>query len=98
MTTITQLTIEEFYAAYLPQKNDFDDNGSWNGCMLETFGEDYEYVKTVYALAPDRVWTIVEDDNGNTVLTNGFHYVNRIGYVVTVRPAPANTYIEVVDN
>jgi hypothetical protein len=31
-------------------------------------------------------------------LTNGWHYVNRIGYVVTVRPAPADTFIEVVEN
>lgn len=97
MTTITHLTIDEFYAAYLPQKNDFNDNASWNGCMLETYGKDYEYVKTVYALAPDRVWTIIEDDDGNPVLTNGFHYVNRIGYVVTVRPAPEDTFINVVD-
>lgn len=97
MTTITQLTIDEFYAAYLPQRNDFDDNASWNGCMLETYGKDYEYVKTVYALSPDHVWTIIEDDDGNPVLTNGFHYVNRIGYVVTVRPAPEDTFINVVD-
>ena len=92
-----QLTIGEFYAAYLPQKNDFDDNASWNGCMLETFGEDYEYVKTINALAPDRVSTNVEDDEGEPIMVNGFHYVNRIGYVVTVRPAPADTFIEVID-
>jgi hypothetical protein len=97
MTTITQLTIDEFYAAYLPQKNDFDDNASWNGCMLETYGDDYEYVKTVHALAPDRLWTII-DGGDHPILTNGFHYVNRIGYVVTVRPAPEDTFIEVVDN
>ena len=97
MKTITQLSIDEFYAAYLPQKNDFDDNASWNGCMLETYGDDYEYVKMVHFLAPDRVWTIIDGED-HPILTNGFHYVNRIGYVVTARPAPEDTFIEVVDN
>ncbi len=97
MTTVTQITIDEFYSAYLPQQNLFDNNASFDGLMLETYGKDYEYVKTVNALAPDRVWTIIEDDNGNTLLVNGFHYVNRIGYVVTVRPAPEDTFINVVD-
>jgi hypothetical protein len=98
MTTVSEITIEQFYKEYLPQTNQFNDNASWDGCMFETYGDDYEYVKTVYELAPDRVWTIVEDDDGYPVLTNGWHYVNRIGYVVTVRPAPKNTFINVVDN
>lgn len=96
MQTYT-LTIEKFDREYRPLLNPFDDNASWDGCMLETYGEELDHVKTVLQHAPLRVWTIVEDDYGNPVLTNGFHYVNRIGYVVTVNPAPEDVFINVVD-
>jgi len=33
----------------------------------------------------NRVWTYTEVDNG-TVICEGLHFVNRLGYYVTVRP------------
>jgi hypothetical protein len=98
MTTVNEITIEQFDKEYLPQTNQFNDNVSWDGCMFETYGQEYDYVKSIFNINPDRIWTIVEDDDGDPVLTNGFHCVNRIGYVVTVYPAPKDTLINVVDN
>jgi hypothetical protein len=54
--------------------------GPW---QLETFGPDLDRVK---AAAPKRVWTIVEGDNGLLYIIAGFHWVNRINYVITEVP------------
>ncbi len=108
MTTVTQITIDEFYAAYLPQKNPFDDNAYFSGVMLNTMGKEYEYVKTIYSLdmdgePGDRVWTIFKDDDGNAVITNRFFnylqmsYDILLGYIVTERPGPERGVINVVD-
>lgn len=51
--------------------------------MFETFGEELEFVRD----QPDnKVWTLMDDDDGNLVVTTGFHYVNRVGYYVTEIP------------
>lgn len=59
--------------------------------MFETYGEEVEFVKTI---PYDRVWTYVDIDYG-TVITNGFHYVNRIGYFITELPAEEDTEYEI---
>ena len=90
------LTEDQFYRDYQPQQNHFDNNASWDGCMLETYGEQLEHVKTVFKYAPARVWTVLDCD-GKTIVANGFHLVNRMGYVITENPAPDGLYIEVLD-
>ena len=75
MQTYT-LTIGKFDREYRPLLNPFDDNASWDGCMLETYGEELDHVKTVLQHAPRRVWTVLDCD-GETILSNGFHYVKR---------------------
>lgn len=32
------------------------------------------------------VWTLVDGDNGGSYLITGYHWVNRIGYVITEQP------------
>jgi hypothetical protein len=32
------------------------------------------------------VWTRQDDDNGNLILSNGSHYVNRLDYCLTKKP------------
>lgn len=51
--------------------------------MFETFGPELEFVK---AQPENNVWTLMDDDDGNPVITTGFHVVNRIGYYVTEVP------------
>lgn len=51
--------------------------------MFETFGPELGFVES----QPDnRVWTLMDDDDGNPVVTTGYHVVNRIGYYVTEVP------------
>lgn len=51
--------------------------------MLETFGDDLRLALDINKETPFRVWTAIDDDNGDVLLVNGFHFVNRIYYVIT---------------
>jgi hypothetical protein len=75
-----KVTEDNFDEVFKPQINHLDNNASFNGCMYETFGEELDYV---FSLAnTNRVWTIVEGDDDTMFYCAGFHYVNRIGFLV----------------
>jgi hypothetical protein len=68
---------------YKPIKNHLDDNASEDGFMFETFGEEEMYVLRINYTEPNRVWTVLTDDFGELCIVNGWHWVNRIGYIIT---------------
>lgn len=86
---------DDFFDTYKPQINHIvrsktakkvkdEDICSYNGCMYETYGEEEQYVRK---MAQDkktekRVWTIMDCD-GENVIGAGFHFVNRMGYIIT---------------
>jgi len=77
------ITEDEFYERFTPCKNEIDKNfTSFDGCMFETYGEELEYVQKIARESPRRVWTIVEVD-GIMYYESGFHFVNRLGYLIT---------------
>jgi len=78
-----QITETYFEQTYRPIQNPIDTNASFNGWMFETFGEEIEYVGSQ---SENNVWTIVEDDEGDLIICDGIHFVNRLGYVVTEVP------------
>lgn len=51
--------------------------------MFETFGPELDFVKTQ---PENTIWTLLDDDDGNPVIIQGFHFVNRIGYYITKIP------------
>lgn len=57
---------------------------SFNGCMFETHGKELEYVKS--KIHENKVITILTDDDGEICFGSGFHYVNRIGYMIAKNP------------
>jgi hypothetical protein len=76
---------EELIARY----GEIEDHGetvSGEPTMLETFGSDYELVQRIAKQWPQRVWTIVDGDDGLPRVTAGLHFVNRIGYITTPKP------------
>jgi calcineurin-like phosphoesterase family protein len=86
-----QLTIEDFYNKYTTEHNQVllktlkegispDDMCSFGGCMYETFGEEVEYVKQV---PNNRIWTVVDGDGDDLIIIAGYHFVNRLGYLIT---------------
>jgi hypothetical protein len=58
-----------------------EDICSFSGCLYETYGDELEYVRKIAQEAPKKLWTIVEAD-GVMSYVAGFHYVNRIGYLI----------------
>ena len=96
-TSPTQLTWDEFVERFRPKKNPIDPNASYDGCLLETYGEEATFVSLMNDLAPETVWTLVEDDEGNLVVVDGLHWVNRQGYLLTEVPREPNDTFLVID-
>jgi hypothetical protein len=86
------LTDDLFGEIYKPQINHFErakqndsvddeDICSFNGCMYETYGEELQYIFNL-AKTTKKVWTIIEGESNTLFYSAGFHYVNRIGFIV----------------
>ena len=83
------LTWTEFVEQFQPIRNVFSNDEDQQ--MFETYGAELDFVQNVPI---DRVWTYLDVDGGS-VTTNGFHYVNRIGYFITTVPAEEDTEYEI---
>ncbi len=77
---------EIWESTFKPQPNAIatTDRG-FEGKLFETFGAEHNYVQTVVKEEPDRVWTVVDAD-GKWYIAQGYHYVNRVGYLITEKP------------
>jgi hypothetical protein len=51
--------------------------------MFETYGEEVDYAWEMSK--QNRCWTILDCD-GKLYLNAGYHYVNRLGYIITDQP------------
>lgn len=76
------ITDDKFIDDFKPTTNTIEKNASFNGWMYETYGEELKAVEAAFEKDPGTVWTIVESD-GIVSYTNGMHYVNRLGYIIT---------------
>ena len=77
------MTEAEFYDQFKLTPNHIEPNAPFNGCMFETFGEELKFVQS--HVHTNRVWTVTECD-GEWVVGAGYHFVNRIGYLITEQP------------
>jgi len=73
------------------EDNVFDSDASYDGKMFETYGEEVQHVLS-FANNEDpeeraKVWTIVEGGNDSICISQGYHLVNRIGYLISKTPA-----------
>jgi len=74
---------------YAKDKKDiknFQDIAPFEGGMYETFGEEGKYVLEKAKVFPNNVWTILDGDDGNMYIVTGYHWINRMGYLVTKEP------------
>jgi hypothetical protein len=97
--TYTQIEMseDEFDAQYPLLTNHLNPHATWaygddRGCLFETHGEELEFVRQQ---DPTTVWTILDGDDGDQYLVNGFHFVNRIGYLISTVAIPEGVDIEV---
>lgn len=95
MTTSNQdfieLTEDEFDEQYPLIVNPFRPT-SFNGCLFDTHDEEYAFVAQ-HDL--NCIWTLLEDGDGNSFISSGLHFVNRLGYFVSEKPVPEGKVIEV---
>ncbi len=77
------MTDDQFFDHYKPVQNHLNPDAPESGCMFETYGPELDFVQSQEA---NKIWTIVEGDNGNNFYMAGYHLVNRIGYFVTEVP------------
>lgn len=83
MDNLCVLHEDTFYEYFKPFRHPEAHYDIWGGHGLETFGEDLEIVRRY---DPNFLWTVVEGDSGNEWITTGFHYVNRVCYLITETP------------
>lgn len=94
------MSFEAWSAKFKPQPNTITANAPYDGTMFETYYADLTEVLRIadgYAgkAGPRKVWTLVEGDEGDWVIVDGYHRVNHMGYFITAKPAKAGTQYEV---
>ena len=53
----------------------------WGGLGIETYGDDWQLVKS---LDPERIWTVVDsDEDDRQWILPGVHHINRVAYLYT---------------
>lgn len=92
-----ELSEDEFDDRYPLLTNHLNPSAGWGigeagGCLFETYGEELAYVREQDA---SQVWTLVDGDDGDLYVISGFHFVNRIGYLISEASIPANATIQV---
>jgi hypothetical protein len=97
MSHFIPLTEQQFDEQFPLIRNHLNPHASWAfddgpGCLFETYGEEFAFV-----LAQDRqrVWTLVDGDDGQQYLLSGLWMVNRIGYLISREPVAEGQNFEV---
>jgi hypothetical protein len=97
MNDFIEMTENEFEARFPLRPNHFNPDACWQsgdgpGCLFETYGDEFDFV---CKQDPSSVWTLVDDGEGGECLISGFHFVNRLGCLLSTVPVPEGTTIEV---
>jgi hypothetical protein len=95
--TDIELSEDAFDALFPLRPNHLNPNATWGhqdegGCLFETYGDELAFVKQQDART---VWTFMDDDNGRPCVVSGFHFVSRIGYLVSALQTPVGVNIHV---
>lgn len=88
------MTEDEFYEKFNLVKNHIEENAAFDGAMFETYGPEEEFIRKTAQETPSKVWTIIDCD-GKLYYSSGFHYVDRLGYLITEEAVEEGTNIEV---
>ena len=96
--THLEITEDEFDRQYPLLPNYLNPNATWSlsdsggGCLFETFGEELRFVREQ---DPRTIWTLLDGEDGDLYVASGFHFVNRLGYLISQAPVPEGVFIEV---
>ena len=81
-TLLLHLTDDQFVARYHPEENE---EGGYYRQRDWTDADDLRVLNE--AVKENRVWTAMDDDDGEFCIANGMHFVNRLYYIITGKPA-----------
>lgn len=73
-------TIDDFHKKYRIIQNHLTENAPFENGLFETYGEELGYVYT--QVPTKRVWTVIDSDGWYGIIS-GFHFINRLGFLVT---------------
>lgn len=73
------MTADEFDEKFRPVKNHHDRGAGWDGCLFGTSGAEHNFVRNQ---PENTVWTL----NSHGELVTGYHWADRVGYLVTEVP------------
>jgi len=87
------MTYDEFLEKHKPIQNLIDENAGFDGMMFETYGKELDFVREQPSV---NICTIIEGDDGELYVTEGYHLVNRFGYFILSVPftEPFNILID----
>jgi hypothetical protein len=94
---LIELTEDQFDALYPLKTNHLNQHATWafsdaGGCLFETFGEELDFMRKQ---RPSTVWTLVDGEDGDMYLQSGMHFVNRVGYLISLAAVPEGVDIQV---
>jgi hypothetical protein len=72
-----------FFEKYTCVQNPYTTNGSFDNCMFETYGKEYQHLVIILEKTPKKIWTIIDDNSGWYGIIAGYRWVNRQGYLIT---------------
>lgn len=90
-TPLITMNLEDWAEKFKPMDNHLDKNAPIDGLMFETYGAELAHV-LMYAngyfgkAGKRQVWTVVDGDDGELVMCEGYHLCNRVGYLITSKP------------
>lgn len=73
---------DTFLQRFPLRHNHLANDAPFVGCMFETYGNELAFVREQNMRC---VWTVLDCD-GELSIASGFHFVNRIGYLVSTIP------------
>jgi len=96
-----EMTFDEWEKTFKPMPNHIAKNAAFDGFMFETYDAELAhvllYANGYFGKASNRkVWTLVEGDDGESVIVDGYQLCNRIGYFITQEKAKANVQYNVI--
>lgn len=90
-----RMSYAKWVKTYSPIKNIFKSRTNIDGFLYNTYGEEWEYVNMYHK---SQIWTLVIMDLSRSAsweITNGIHFINRAGFLITKRPVLIDTSIHI---
>lgn len=78
-----KLTFEEFSEYYQVKRNPINANSPYANTMLDYGDEELNYLGEIDR---DNIWSLIDGNKNNLILSAGLQYKNVIGFFITKRP------------